>query len=389
MHSASPLAELSGPDLTSTVTGLAMRASNPQAIAHLLQSVVALVPAMKIRARDLDRRQAFPADDVRALREFGVLLAPLPLRYGGLGLGTEPDGAVGLFDLLRTIGRGNLAVGRIVEGHVNALQLICLYGDEAQIGRAAADAAEGHLFAIWNTELAPGVRLTEGGLLTGRKEHGSAAGYATRPLITVDQSRLLLVSLAPRQRVGEAASALQGMRAGQSGPVDFGFYSPGADDWIGQSGDYVREPAFSTGAWRTLAVIVGGIDALVLELRAQLRARNRHGNPHQAARIAQALIAQETACLWTHKAALVSESGESTPEDGANYVNLARRAVETAALEVIQLAQRSLGLAALLDTNPVELLIRDLATYLRQPALDEAIEEAAAHFVKRELPALA
>ena len=88
---------------------------------------------MKIRARDLDRRQAFPAEDIAALRECGVLLAPLPLRHGGLGLGTEPDGAVGLFDMLRTIGSGNLAVGRIVEGHVNALQLICLYGDEAQI----------------------------------------------------------------------------------------------------------------------------------------------------------------------------------------------------------------------------------------------------------------
>ena len=39
------------------------------------------------------------------------------------------------------------------------------------------------------------------------------------------------------------------------------------------------------------------------------------------------------------------------------------------------------------DTNPAEHLMRDLATYLRQPALDEAIEEAAAHFVTRALPA--
>ena len=88
-------------------------------------------------------------------------------------------------------------------------------------------------------------------------------------------------------------------------------------------GDYLREPAFSAGAWRALAVIVGGIEALVDELRTQLHARQRHANPHQAARIAQALIAQETACLWTRKAAVVAESGTVTAGDAANYVNLA------------------------------------------------------------------
>jgi hypothetical protein len=46
--------------------------------------------------------------------------------------------------------------------------------------------------------------------------------------------------------------------------------------------------------------------------------------------------------------------------------------------------QRSLGLAALLEPNPVERLIRDLSTYLRQPAPDEALTEAAACFMQRE-----
>jgi hypothetical protein len=42
------------------------------------------------------------------------------------------------------------------------------------------------LFAIWNTETPPGVRLAQDGKsLTGRKDHVSAAGNATRPLITV------------------------------------------------------------------------------------------------------------------------------------------------------------------------------------------------------------
>jgi alkylation response protein AidB-like acyl-CoA dehydrogenase len=176
------------------------------------------------------------------------------------------------------------------------------------------------------------------------------------------------------------------MRATQSGTVDFNGYVPHSADWIGAERDYWREPAFSAGAWRTLAVIVGGIDALVDELRGQLHARKRHDNPHQAARIAAALIAQETAALWTRKAATLAEEATTVGADAIGYVSLARRAVEMTALEAIQLSQRSLGLAALVESNPAERLIRDLTTYLRQPALDEALEEAAGHFVGAPLP---
>jgi alkylation response protein AidB-like acyl-CoA dehydrogenase len=344
-------------------------------VERLLQSVASCVPAMKGRAPHL-----------MALRMCGVFSAPIPLEYGGLGLGTQADGAAGLLALLRLIGSGSLAVGRIIEGHVNALQLICLYGAESQIVRAAEDSAQGHLFAIWNTETPPGGRLGEDGSLAGCKDHGSAAGSASRPLITVDQSRLLLVSLAPGERATAAEGTLHGMRATQSGWIDFDGYVPRSEDWIGKPGDYLRQPAFSAGAWRTLAVILGGIEALVDELRAQLQARRRDGNPHQAARIAQALIARETAFLWTRKAALLAECGNAAPEDITAYVNLARRAVEAAGLEVIGLAQRSLGLSAFQHGNPVERLMRDIATYLRQPAMDEALEEAAVRFVSGSVP---
>jgi hypothetical protein len=47
------------------------------------------------------------------------------------------------------------------------------------------------------------------------------------------------------------------------------------------------------------------------------------------------------------------------------------------------LVQRSLGLSAFLRSNPVERMCRDLATYLRQPAPDEAFAVAAAYFTAR------
>ncbi len=71
----------------------------------------------------------------------------------------------------------------------------------------------------------------------------------------------------------------------------------------------------------------------------------------------------------------------------AGYVNLARMAVERAALEVIGLTQRSLGLGAFVQGHPAERLMRDLGTYLRQLAPDETLTEAAAWFTANGLPA--
>ncbi len=55
-------------------------------------------------------------------------------------------------------------------------------------------------------------------------------------------------------------------------------------------------------------------------------------------------------------------------------------------MDALQCVQRSLGLAAFMHGNPVERLGRDLATYLRQPAPDEALDEAAAYFMTHQMP---
>jgi hypothetical protein len=150
---------------------------------------------------------------------------------------------------------------------------------------------------------------------------------------------------------------------------------------IGEADDYLREPAFSGGAWRTCAVILGGIEALVEEARKQLISRGRQESPFQQARMGRAFIAQETARLWTRQAALIAEGKGSKPEEIAAYVNLTRTAVEAAALDILRLIQQSIGLASFLSPSPIERTMRDLGTYLRQPAPDEALTEAAARWI--------
>jgi hypothetical protein len=91
-------------------------------------------------------------------------------------------------------------------------------------------------------------------------------------------------------------------------------------------------------------------------------------------------MAVETARLWVAQAASIGEAplGSRAPERLVAYVNLARLAVEAAALDLMQLVQRSVGLQAFLRPNPIERISRDLATYLRQPGPDRALTDAGA-----------
>jgi alkylation response protein AidB-like acyl-CoA dehydrogenase len=360
---------------------------------RLLAGLADLVPGMQRGALALDRSAGFPRDDLDLLRGLGTLAAPLPMALGGLGMGTEPEGALDLMEALRLIGRGSLSVGRLYEAHVNALRLVIRRGTDTQARNVADDALEGHLFGLWVTDPpdAP-LRLTEDFSLHGAKAPCSGAGYATRALVTAllhsAESRMLVIPLAPGERADLSNWDAHGMRATSSGRMELDGIRVGTGALIGEPGDYVRQPDFSAGAWRTSAVTLGGLEALVAEMRRQLVVRERERDPHQLARVGEALIAQETARLWILRAAQLGEAADADPQDIANTVNLARIAVEAACLDTIRIVQRALGLAAFRRGGLAELLFRDLGMYLRQPAPDETLIEAASHFMQRDLPAL-
>ncbi len=346
-----------------------------------------LVPVFQSRASQLDAESAFPTQNVADLATIGALTAPFPPSHGGQGAGTTPEGAHPLLQTLRRIGQGHLATGRLYEGHVNAVKLVAAYGTPAQLARLADDARQGHLFGLWVTDGEHPLRLAEN-RLHGGKAICSGAGHLTRALVTAEPESggtvLAYVTLDDAPRAQPARIRLQGMRAATTGAVTLTGLPA---DIIGAPGDYLRQPIFSAGAWRTSAVTLGGIDSLIATTRAELLARKRLGNPHQLARLGEALIAQETAALWLAKTATLAEAISPDPAETAAYVNLARIAVEHAALAVMQLTQRSLGLSAFVTGHPAEATLRDLATYLRQPAPDETLTEAAAHFATNEVPA--
>lgn len=359
----------------------------------IVDRVAAMVPWMRQRAARLDDEAAFPTEEIAALRDAGVLALPLPVEHAARADEVHAL-ADQMADVLMRIGEENLAVGRIMEAHINARHLIARYGSADQKARAAEDARAGHLSALWVTDPPQNglrmIRARDGFLLDGAKQFCSAAGHAARALVTaVDEtggSRMLVMALDRGERVRPLESPLQGMRAAVTSAVDFSGCTVDLDACLGGPGDYLREPDFSGGAWRSSAVAAGGLRSLIELTTAQLSAAGRLDDGHQLQRTGNAMIACKTSRLWVREAARIAEDPCVESGNAVAYVGLARIAVESACLDAMRLVQRSLGLSAFRRGNPVERICRDLATYLRQPAPDEVLTEAAAWFAHRPIP---
>jgi alkylation response protein AidB-like acyl-CoA dehydrogenase len=359
----------------------------------VLSATAAVARTAAERAASLDEDFAFPTADIATLHEAGFLLAPLPLSLGGEGFANGAEATRRLAPILRILGSANLSLARLYEGHVNAVGLVARYGAREQIAALGADARGGALFGVWAADDSEGLKLVEHGdgwRLVGRKILCSGASFIARPLIVArDEAGRVLMAL-PRLKRGERANLSgwtpQGMRASATGTVDFTGIEITPGEIVGGEGDYHRQPAFSGGAWRFLAVQLGAMEALRDLFRERLAETGRGGDPHQRARFGEVSIAVETARLWVERASEIAETPSSGTDATVAYVNLARLAVERAALDLLEIVHRSVGLASLMRPNPIERVSRDLATYLRQPAPDHALATASAWLLERPEP---
>ena len=363
----------------------------PFALAYDAVAAARMIAATAaLRADAQDRDDGFPDEDIADLARIGLLAAPIPRRDGGAGLGDEP-GAATLCEVLRLVGYGSLALGRVYEGHVNALQLVARHGDSGQRQRLFADARAGCLFGVWNTEPSEGgIVLDMGGsspFLHGVKTFASGAGYVTRALVTgrrLDEpgSVMMVIALEAGANADLSAWRSHGMRASATGTVDFtGLALRRRTSWASPTITSANR-RFSGGAWRFAAVQLGGIEAVFDAWRGHVLRLARGADPHQLARLGEGAIAVEGARCWVARGAAIASDASLSPERVVAYINLVRLAVERAGLDVLQLAQRSVGLQGFLRGHPLERLSRDLATYLRQPAPDYALATAAAEILQ-------
>lgn len=356
-------------------------------ISELLARAIEISDCCAAHAGIVDAEARFPAEEFGWIAEAGLLAAPLAPALGGPGLGSVPGRTADLLTLLRHIGRGSLPVGRVYEGHINALLLVQTFGTPQQQQRWAADARDDkRLFSVWNTEGADGVKLCplpNGRFrLEGAKTFASGAHYITRPLISGTlpdggwQMLILPTERLPKAEADPSFWKPLGMRPTVSVHMDFSGMEVGPEDLLGSPGDYYKQPAFSGGGIRFMAVQLGGAQAILSATRDFLRGLGRTGDAFQRDRAGRMAMLIESGRLWLEAAGAFVDRPGVTPEAVIAYTGQARAVVEEACLEVMRLAERSVGARGLLCPSPLERMHRDLTLYLRQGGADAALPEA-------------
>ncbi len=376
-------------------------------LTDLLDKITPITDFCAANAATIDRSGAFPVREFELIAKAGLLTAPLARTWGGLGLGIDGSSISKLLTLLTQIGRSNLAVGRIYEGHVNALQLIQTFGTPTQI-EAFANAAHQHkIFGVWNAEEADGVTIMPLGngkyRLAGAKTFATGCGHVDRPLIGgALPNGAWQLCIVPMDEVATISDPSwwqpAGMRATASFKVDFTGVILDESALIGQPGDYYRQPWLTAGVVRFAAVQLGGAAALFDATRQFLQSINRTKDPSQEERLGRMAIGIESGQLWLQGAASQLEqyhpifAGDPAivhPQAMAlvAYTNMVRTAIEQIGMEAIQLCTRSVGTRGLLPPHSIERIIRDLTLYLRQPAFDASIASVGQYVLKTDINA--
>ncbi|WP_279482487.1 acyl-CoA dehydrogenase family protein [Aureimonas sp. SK2] len=333
-----------------------------------LERFTPLHEVLGAQSAERDRDGGFPYAAFAALHGHGLLAEP-PLGDGEIG---------SLLRCLAQIGRGDLPVGRIFEGHVNALLLMRRHGTPDQVRRFDALARDGQVFGIWNTDKPGDPLRLEGGRLQGAKNFASGVDGLSHAIVTVPEPegrRMIVVPLAGLP-VDRSWWRPMGMRASGSHVVDFTGLPVTPDMVLGLPDAYLEAPWFFAGAIRFVAVHVGGMHAVFEAAVDHLKASGRIGDPYQSHRAARMGTAVEGGYGWLDRAArewAAVAAGRAPSASLVATVNAARGAVEAAALHVLEEAERGVGAAGLIAPHPLERLLRDLRTYLRQPNPDGAL----------------
>ncbi len=326
--------------------------------------------------------EEYPSTGFDLLRSLTLMSLNVPVEFGGRGIGYTSNNQQ-LLQTLMSIGAYDLSLGRIYEGHINALQLIERFGSTEQKEKYFAEAVSGKLFGIWNSEL-PSEPLTyksspNGYKFEGAKVFCSGASQVHRPIVTADGpdgSHLVILhldaySLTEDYRYWQPL----GMKASVSCRFDFSGNTFNEKQFLGDPYDYVREPDFSGGSVRFAAVQLGGAKAAVRATVRHLETMGRLEAHDQRLRLGRLSILMEGGSLWLQGAGKVMDEKQENPAAYVHYSNMVRTVIRDICEEVLSLCGMSVGLQGMMKPHPLERIQRDLSVYLKQPGPDRALSE--------------
>lgn len=355
-----------------------------------------LLKKIASNAPKIDFAGKFPFQEFEWMREEGLFTIVLP----GQILDYNKPGFKYLLQLLKNIGSANLSVGKIYEGHLNALQLIHFFGTSQQKKIWYNSILnEEKLFGVWNTEEENGVEILEtsnGYRLKGCKTFCSGAHWITRPIVTgklISSKKIgWQMVVIPVEKVLEIKEDKSfwdpiGMKASASFKMDFTGVEIGEDDLLGDANSYYKEPFFNGGSIRFAAVQLGGALAVIESTHQFLKKYKRTGTDFQRARMTEMMMLAESGNNWLINAATKIDEWMKQPESIAkitNYAGLARLAIENICSRILYLSGVSVGSRGLLKPNELERLHRDLSFYLRQPGPDSVTIDIGKYLFSKE-----
>jgi hypothetical protein len=295
-------------------------------------------------AAALDAEPAFPRAAFAALHEAGALEFPR----------TRAEE----WAMVRAVAKADGSVGRLYEGHLNAVERLALHGIEP----------EGRL-GVWGADPAPGegepARLEDGGV-HGVKVFCSGAGGLDGALVTVrdgdaPQPLLAYVDLSDVE-VDRTWYRAGGMRASESHRVVF--HGAPVLAILGEPGELTRQPWFATDAIRTAAAWAGIADAAADAALHDLASKPEVDDLRA---LAAGRIAVATASIdrWFEHAAV----GEDLPETSI----LLRAGVADAGTTIIGEGARATGSRPFATGTAFDRARRDFELFVLQHRLDPLV----------------
>lgn len=301
------------------------------------------------------------ADDVVDLADVLSALATkdeltLPLPGGGR--------TIDRFAALAEVAAVDLSLGRLFEGHADALAIL------AEAGREPPPAA---VMGVWAARR-PGADLVAtregpGWRVRGTKPWASGARMLTHALVTAATDRGYCLFEVPADAAGVNAVAgtwpAVGMAMSESLDVAIDI-AVGHDALVGPPGWYVERPGFWFGSLGVAACWLGGALGLVRALRADLASRPGP-DPHQLAHLGAAAARCGSLARDVGWAAGLIDADPSDPGREIRGVALeVRHLVEDGCLEVLTHVGRAGGAGPLCHDRAQARRLADLPVYIRQ-----------------------
>lgn len=283
-----------------------------------------------------------------------------------------------LADALVGLGRVDLCLARLVEGHADAQRIIDQAGGEPRPG----------VYGVWASRSAgTGVAATETGTgwqLRGELRFASGIDVIDRALLPgwVDPGTHLLFDIAADDVEPDRSTWRTGaMDASRSFTVRADLPC-GADDVVGEANFYLDRPGFAVGGLGVAAVWAGGAQSVLEQVSAGLR--RFEPTAHQLRRLGvmeQAVWQARTVVDVTARRLPHLAGGALTRETGA-----ARTAVVTCCEQVVDEAGRIVGPGGLSGDARLARTLADLDIFVRQHHLDLTLEALGRHALAEREP---